>query len=124
MNGLRFYIESGKDRWIMKAVPSLSQRLRRFLEATDSDDGDAFDPFEIASVFADLEKARCRDWVERQIDMFARAEGSDKDRERFSGFVQGSVYGFVAAKSGDRELASRAGRAALYLALYRRDEVP
>lgn len=84
------------------------------------------DPNAVAEVYAVLEHVGCRQWVESQIRTFTDSHFTNllaKSVEFHKGFLQGKVYGFVLAKSGDRELAEKAGRVALVTALHNNREV-
>jgi hypothetical protein len=78
------------------------------------------DFFEEDSIGARLRETGCSDFVNGQIDLYVRSSltnklGTKTESRRY--YLQGAIYGFVLAKTGDKKLSLEASKASLQLAL-------
>ena len=80
----------------------------KLLEALNS--VDLHDDKESRTLWNELEENGCYDFVKRQMEEAHNSEFSSKlsaNHELIMGFLRGSVYGYVYAKTGDRQYAIR-----------------
>lgn len=93
-------------------------RADRLMEALASADG-LHDDKDSRSIWNDLEKTGCYQFVKAQIEEVANSEFSSKLSSRHDhtiGFLRGTVYGYVYGKTGDRNFAVKTSKFAVKLA--------
>lgn len=67
---------------------------------------------ELEALWGDLERTGQKKWVEAQIRDYLNSHHSNQfssNRKEALSFLSGSIYGYVLAKTGDRNFASRLG---------------